>query len=86
MAPIPDRRRTHSIPRLIIVNWLSGMLAGAVCATIVLALDLGGLRALIMGAREPWIPLILLYGGFIFTFGGLVSATAVMTLGQDDEG
>ena len=85
MGQIPNRRRVHSIPRLIIVNWLSGMVAGAVCASIVLALDLVGIRTLIREASEPWIALILLYGGFIFTFGGLVAATAVMTLKADDD-
>lgn len=79
------RREAHSVPRLIFVNWLSGALAGAVCATIVLALDLVGLRSLIARAREPWIALAMLYVGFALTFGGLVAATAIMTLRDGDE-
>jgi hypothetical protein len=77
----PDRhRRAHSVPRLIIINSLLGVAAGALCATIVLAVDLAGLRSLLMRGDSPWIAIVLLYGGFAFTFGGLVAASAVMMM------
>jgi hypothetical protein len=82
----PARRGMHSIPRLIVINWLLGMAAGILCATIVLGVDLIGLRTLMSRASDPWIAFILLYGGFAFTFGGLVSATSIMTIKGDDEG
>jgi len=74
--------RPRTIARLVVVNWALGMAAGTLCATMILALDLAGLRGLLLRADEPWIGLALLYGGFGFSFGGLVAATAVMTISE----
>ncbi|UZE51365.1 hypothetical protein [Rhodopseudomonas sp. P2A-2r] len=70
----------RSVVRLVMVNWALGMAAGVLCATLILAIDLAGLRALLLRADDRWIGLLLLYGSFAFSFGGLVAATAVMTI------
>jgi hypothetical protein len=72
------------IVRLIIVNWLLGMLAGVICAGLVLWVDLAGLRSLLMRS-DFWVQgLALLFVGFAVTFGGLVAGTAVMTIRPDE--
>ena len=81
-----DRKRPlHSIPRLIVENWILGAAAGVLCASIVLAIDLVHLRTLIWHSSEPWIALALLYGGFILTFASLLAGTAVMTMKIDED-
>ena len=72
--------RRHPLLKLMIVNWLLGMIAGLLCAVIVLLLDVGHLRSLLENSDLVWPGLILLFGGFALTFGGVVCATAVMFL------
>ena len=71
--------------RFMIFNWLLGMAAGLVCAGIALALDIGGLRSLLWASDMLVTGLVLLFGGFAFTLGGVVCATAVMTLKPAEE-
>ena len=72
------------VVRLVVVNWLLGMLAGLLCAGLVLWFDLGGLRGLLLRS-DFWVQgLALLFGGFAVTFGSLVAATAVMMIKADE--
>jgi hypothetical protein len=41
-------RIADPIIRLVVVNWLLGMLAGVICAALILWLDFAGLRGLLM--------------------------------------
>jgi hypothetical protein len=70
----------RSVVRLVMVNWALGIAAGVLCATLILAIDLAGLRALLLRADDRWIGLLLLYASFAFSFGGLAAATAVMAI------
>ena len=72
------------VVRLVVVNWLLGMLAGLLCAGLVLWFDLGGLRGLLLRS-DFWVQgLALLFGGFAVTFGSAVCGTAIMSLAKDD--
>jgi len=73
------------IIRLVVVNWLLGMGAGVLCASLILWLDLVGLRSL-LARSDFWIQgLALLYGGFAVTFASLVTGTAVMMIKADEQ-
>jgi hypothetical protein len=78
-APL-RKPQMRSVVRLVMVNWALGIAAGVLCATLILAIDIAGLRALLLRADDPWIGLLLLYGSFAFSFGGLAAATAVMSI------
>jgi hypothetical protein len=81
-APPRQPPPMRSVVRLVMVNWALGIAAGVLCATLILAIDIAGLRALLLRADDPWIGLLLLYGSFAFSFGGLAAATAVMTISE----
>ena len=70
--------------RMMLLNWASGIAVGVVCAAIVLADDLAGLRSLMIRSNFLWQGLALLFGGFAITFGGVVCATAIMTLPTEE--
>ena len=80
-------RKTGMDPlvRMMLLNWASGILVGVVCAGIVLAVDLAGIRSLMIRSNFLWQGLALLFGGFSITFGGVVCATAIMTLPTEEE-
>lgn len=73
------------IIRLVVVNWLLGMLAGVICAAVILWLDFAGLRGLLMRSDFWAQGLALLFVGFAVTFGSLVAGTAVMMTKAEDE-
>ena len=75
----------HAVVRLLVMHWILGVAVGVLCASLVLWLDVGGLRSLLFrsGSLMP-AGLLLLYGGFAVTFGGVVCASAVMTVPVSD--
>ena len=70
--------RRNPVIRTIIVHWIVGVGTGSFCALLLLGLDPLGFRSLLFrsGALVPG--LVLLFGGFSITFGGVVCAAAVM--------
>jgi hypothetical protein len=70
---------------MMIANWFGGMVLGIVCAAVLLALDVAGLRTLLWRSDAPITATLMLMGAFAFTFGGLVCAAAVMIAGHDDD-
>ena len=77
-------RRMDRLVRMMIVNWLGGMVVGLVCAVALLALDVAGVRSLLWRSDMPVVGTLMLAAVFAFTFGGLVCAAAVMMSGDDD--
>jgi hypothetical protein len=77
-------RRMDRLVRMMIVNWLGGMVVGLVCAFALLALDVAGVRSLLWRSDMPVVGTLMLAAVFAFTFGGLVCAAAVMMSGDDD--
>lgn len=71
--------------RLMIANWTLGWVVGFACASLVLASNVGGIRDIMMRSDVMLQGLALLFGGFGFTFGGVVCATAVMLLPTEEE-
>lgn len=83
---LPPREPRNAVLRLVVVHWLLGMALGAGCAALVLGLDVANLRSLLVrGDHIVWEGVLLLFGGFALTFGGVVSAGAVMIIPKDDD-
>ncbi len=78
-------RRVDRLVRMMIANWILGMLTGIVCAAILLALDVAGVRTLLWRSDMAVAGTLMLAAAFAFTFGGVVCATAVMRADDDDE-
>lgn len=66
------------VVRMIVVHWGLGMALGAVTAALVLLFDIAHLWTLLRRSDVEWAGALLLFLGFGVTFGGVVSATAVM--------
>lgn len=80
-----NRAKSNRLVRLMVANWALGWAVGFVCASAILLSNLAGLRDLMMSSQLMLQGLALLYGGFGFTFGGVVCATAIMLLPTDEE-
>jgi hypothetical protein len=79
------RAKPNRLLRLMVANWALGWAVGFVCACGVLVSNVGGIRELMMSSELELQGLALLFGGFGFTFGGVVCATAIMLLPTDEE-
>jgi hypothetical protein len=84
MSQTRAMRESGRLVRLMITNWLFGWAIGFVGAGAVLASNMAGIRDLMFRSELMWQALALLFGGFGFTFGGVVCATAVMLLPIDE--
>lgn len=82
VRPPPGR---DPLVRMLIVNWIMGACMGVAFAAVLLAADIAGMRSLIMGTDLAVPALALLFGGFAITFGGVIAATAVMLMRDDDD-
>lgn len=60
-----------------------GLVAALAFAALILALDVGGLRRLLVADGDGWLYLALLLFGLAITFGSLAMGVSVMTLGQE---
>ncbi|MGD0187356.1 MAG: hypothetical protein ABSC25_19190 [Roseiarcus sp.] len=81
-------RRWGELDRLVramIVNWAFGMATGVFCALLLLAFDFFGLRSLLWRSDVAITGVAMLCAAFAFTFGGVVCAAAVMSVGADEE-
>jgi hypothetical protein len=77
------RRQFYHLIHVIAFHFVFG-LAGLTCASVLLVFDFAGLRSLMFRADAASSDLILFLVGFAETFGGLVSATAIMVLPFED--
>jgi len=66
------------VVRMIVTHWVLGAGIGALAAALIFALDIAHLRSMMIRSGLLVPGLALLFTGFAVTFGGVVSATAVM--------
>jgi len=79
------RKKLDPLVRYMIFHWILGMLAGALCATLLLLFDPFGIWPLIHDSGLGVPALFLLFVGFMTSFGGFVCAAAVMFPPKDDD-
>jgi hypothetical protein len=63
---------------------LFGLAMGVLFASMILTLDVAGLKGLIRASAEPHIALFLLYAFNALTFGSIAMGAAVMNLPLND--
>lgn len=81
----PRRLRDDPLLRLLGINWLIGAAVAAALAAVVLITDTARLRTLMFASGEPWIPMLLLFFGFMITMCSVAMGTAIMFLPSDDD-
>ena len=81
----PPSGGSYRVVRLVVTYWILGALTGVACAGLLLILDVARLRTLLFGSDFLWIGLLLLFGGFAVTFGGVICASAIMSVPPDDD-
>jgi hypothetical protein len=79
------KKKANRLVRMMIVNWAFGWAVGFVCAGALLASNLANIRVLMFKSEVELQFLLLLFGSFGMTFGGVVAATAIMLLPVDEE-
>jgi hypothetical protein len=62
------------------LNAAGGALIGALTAAAIIWLDLGGMGTRVAHAANPVIPVLLLVVPFATVFGGVVTASALLTM------
>lgn len=70
--------RDGRVLRLLVTNWVAGVVLGCAFALALLMFDVGGLASLIRSSDSAPAAIALLFGGFSITCGGVVCASAVM--------
>jgi hypothetical protein len=85
MAGGPRRLRDDPLLRLLGINWLIGAGVAAALALVVLITDTAHLRTLMLASSEPWIPILLLFFGFMVTMCSVAMGAAIMFLPKDDD-
>ena len=81
----PHRLRDDPLLRLLGINWLIGAAVAAALAVVVIVTDTAHLRSLMMASSEPWIPMLLLFFGFMITMCSVAMGAAIMFLPKDDD-
>jgi hypothetical protein len=72
--------------RLLAINAILGAILGLAAVSVVFALDIGHLRALVFRDEISFAALALLAGGFVVTFSSVLMGTAIMGMrGPDDD-
>ena len=79
---MPRPHERHAI-RFLLGHLLIGVAGGALFGGLLLASDLFGLRALVIGDDQGWLAALLLLFGLAVTFGSLAMGVGVMSLGRD---
>ncbi|MFN3744165.1 MAG: hypothetical protein ACK4TL_05610 [Hyphomicrobiaceae bacterium] len=74
----PARGGVPPLVRLILVNALVGVLAGAVVAAALVSSEGLGLGRLLAASGEPWLAAGLFFSGMMGTFGSLAAGAAIM--------
>lgn len=80
LTPEEARRDHREMLRFLGLNALLGIFIGICVGIALIALDIGGLRGLILRAANPILPLFLVLVPFASLFGGAVTASAILTL------
>lgn len=81
-AVLASGSRRHRLLEYLAVNGAIGVAIAVIAVGGLLALDVHGLRRLVLGDASPVLTVLLLLFGFIVTFGSVAMGTAIMMLGR----
>lgn len=74
--------RRNRLLRYLAINGVIGVTIAVIAVGGLLALDVHGLRRLILGDASPVLTVLLLLFGFVVTFASVAMGTAIMMLGR----
>ena len=80
LTPEEARKDHWQMLRFMAVNAAAGVLIGVCVAAAIVWLDIGGIGTRIGQAANPVIPVLLLVVPFATVFGGVVVASAILTM------
>ena len=80
LTPEAARKDHWQMLRFMAINAAVGALIGALAAVALIWLDIGGIGTRIGRAANPIIPALLIIAPFAFVFGGVVTASAILTM------
>lgn len=80
LTPEEARRDHWEMLRFLGLNALLGIVIGVSVGIALIALDIGGLRGLMIRAENPILPLFLVLVPFACLFGGAAAASAILIL------
>jgi len=78
-------KKPNRLVRMMILNWAFGWAVGFACAAAVLVSNIGHIWDMLAKSDFMAPALLLLFGSFGLTFGGVVAATAIMLLPTDEQ-
>ena len=64
--------------RLIVISSAMGAGIGALVTAALLGMNGSMLGQLVASSGNPWLPIVLIFGGMMSTFAGLSAGTAIM--------
>ena len=80
---MPSKSPPFDGVKFMTTNYLLGALVGVILSAAMLVADTGGLRTLIAGDANPWLPVTLLTAAMALTFAGLYAAVSIMLTFHD---
>ncbi len=80
LTPEEARKDHRQMLRFMAINAAAGALIGALTALAIIWLDIGGIGTRIWQAANPVLAALLIVAPFAFVFGGLVTASAILTM------
>lgn len=80
LTPEAAREDHWRMLRFMALNAAAGMLIGGLAAAALIWFDIGGVGARIGQSANPFLPVLLLVAPFAFIFGGVVTASAILTM------
>jgi len=71
--------------RLFAINGLAGVAIAGLVLGGIFAANIGNLRALVLAAENPVLPVVMLAAGLVITLSSVVIGSAIMFLGKADD-
>ena len=83
-SPPKGQPRMPQLLRFLALHMAVGLAAGVIVASLMIQLNLAGLKDLLIEEQEPFIAIFLLYAFNALTFGSVAMGVAIMTLPYDE--
>ncbi|MFC5386132.1 hypothetical protein ACFPLB_09155 [Aquamicrobium segne] len=83
LTPEEARKDHQQMLRFMALHALVGALIGAFAGFAIIWFDIGGIGSLIWKARNPVLAGLLIVAPFAFIFGGMATASAIITMPYD---
>ncbi|MFA5898522.1 MAG: hypothetical protein WC829_05355 [Hyphomicrobium sp.] len=81
------QKATRSLPpllRFLGLHLILGSAIGIAFASLLILLDVSGLRGLLIETQEPFVPLLLLYSFNVITFSSVIMGIGIMIVPSDE--